>query len=809
MMNLHQGVIEDINDPLKMGRVRVRVFGLHTDNKDLIPTNTLPWAQAITPTTSASMSGLGFSPTGLLCGSWVIVSFLDAECQYPIVLGSIPGLPVDLVNQAAALEETTFGTLDESNALVKDKSGAPVDDNVATIPPAVEDAQLTGARRARDFNSVSQRCIDLLKSFEGFKQTAYLDTNGKWTVGYGTQTVAGMPVVEGQTITKADAEIALKTDINATRLPFIQRSVKVLVTQSMVDALVDFAYNAGNGNLAKSTLLSDLNSEKYLLAATRFGDWTKAGGVELSGLVKRRAAERALFLSEGIPSASGDLKQLEQNADAVTTTVTTDATGAQTTTRVINTNRVNAQRGFTDPSGKYPLYYQEPDTHRLARSEKIGETIVYKKEVALDEDVETADGGSWSQSPIPYNAKYPFNKVMATESGHLMEFDDTENSRRIHLYHAAGTFTEIDDNGTQVTRIVGDGYEILERNGYIHVKGAQHITIDDAHTLKVGNTLNVEISGAATITITNDATINVSGNLSASVGGDMNVQSKGHLSASVGGDVNVQAGGSWNVDASGGIFLNSGASSVVGLSAPPAITTPDKKMFSELHVITRGTESAMQYETPDEGDSNLYNINRLETGEATKEQITAGANVKSTEKIDQTASVSPLTNDCGDIHGLSDFPPSLVLSRYFTIGDMNKQGQRTLIPQMGAQPGDIACNLKLLCVNVLDIVKSMYPGMIISSGFRRPGDAPNSSKTSQHYIGQAVDIQLPGMSKTDYIEAVKRIKAVVPYDQIILEYEGTSTTWIHLSYSATRNRNEIFTMYNHKMLGSFGELKLA
>lgn len=808
MMNLYQGVVEDLNDPLMLGRVRVRVFGLHTDNKDMIPTNTLPWAQVITPTTSASMSGLGFSPNGLLRGSWVIVSFLDADCQYPIILGSFHGIPVDLVNQQAALEETTFGSLDESNALVKDVNGNPVPDTNVT-PPNLEDVSLTGARRAKDFTSVSTNCLNLIKQFEGLKLTAYQDSVGVWTIGYGTTVLNGSPVVQGQTISKDGATAALLSDINATRLPAVQRLVKVLVTQSMVDALVSFAYNLGTGALGKSSLLSDLNSEKYLLAASRFNDWTKAGGVELAGLVKRRGAERELFLSEGTPTASGDLKPLEQNPDAVTTTTTTDASGNTTTVTKVNTNKVKAQRGFSDPTGQYPLYYQEPDTHRLARNEKIGETIVYKKEAALDEGVETADGGSWSQSPVPYNAKYPFNKVMATESGHLMEFDDTENSRRIHLYHAAGTFTEIDDNGTQVNRIVGDGYEILERNGFVHVKGAHHITIDDAHTLKVGNTLNVEVSGATTINITNDATINVSGNLSTSVGGDVKVQSAGNLTASVGGDVNVQASGSWNVDASGGIFMNAGTSVGAGLSAPAAATAPEKKTFSELHVITRGSESAMQYETPEEGDSNQYNINRMQSGEARREDITSAANVTASERIDQASNAKVTSTDCGSIHSLTEFPPSLVLSKYFTIGDLNKQGQRKLIPQMGLQPDDIACNLKLLCINVLDIVKAMYPGMIISSGFRRPGDAANSSKTSQHYTGQAVDIQLPGMSRSDYIEAVKKIKAAIPYDQVLLEYEGASTTWIHLSFNLNKNRNEIFTMYNHKRISDFGELKLA
>lgn len=93
------GVIEDIDDPLNVGRVRVRCYGWHTDNKAEIPTNSLPWAQVILPVTSASISGIGRSPTGLLCGSTVIGFFLDGKnAQQPMVFGTIPGIPKENPN---------------------------------------------------------------------------------------------------------------------------------------------------------------------------------------------------------------------------------------------------------------------------------------------------------------------------------------------------------------------------------------------------------------------------------------------------------------------------------------------------------------------------------------------------------------------------------------------------------------------------------------------------------------------------------------------------------------------------------------
>ena len=85
------GVVEDVNDPEQMGRVRVRCIGYHTEDRNEIPTTSLPWSVVMTPIQSASMSGIGQSATGVLPGSWVIGFFRDGRsAQDPIVLGTIP-----------------------------------------------------------------------------------------------------------------------------------------------------------------------------------------------------------------------------------------------------------------------------------------------------------------------------------------------------------------------------------------------------------------------------------------------------------------------------------------------------------------------------------------------------------------------------------------------------------------------------------------------------------------------------------------------------------------------------------------------
>jgi hypothetical protein len=85
------GVVEDINDPLEMGRYRVRCYGYHTKDKEEIPTDKLPWATPMVPITSASMTESGQSATGLYQGSWVVGFFRDgSNAQDPVIMGSIP-----------------------------------------------------------------------------------------------------------------------------------------------------------------------------------------------------------------------------------------------------------------------------------------------------------------------------------------------------------------------------------------------------------------------------------------------------------------------------------------------------------------------------------------------------------------------------------------------------------------------------------------------------------------------------------------------------------------------------------------------
>ncbi|WP_438404399.1 lysozyme [Citrobacter freundii] len=143
----------------------------------------------------------------------------------------------------------------------------------------------------------SDKGIALIKQFEGCRLTAYQDSVGVWTIGYGwTQPVDGKPIRAGMTIKQETAERLLKTGLVSYEND-MSRLVKVDLTQGQFDALVSFTYNLGARSLSTSTLLRKLNAGDYAGASDEFLRWNKAGGKVLNGLTRRREAERALFLS--------------------------------------------------------------------------------------------------------------------------------------------------------------------------------------------------------------------------------------------------------------------------------------------------------------------------------------------------------------------------------------------------------------------------------------------------------------------------------------------------------------------------------
>lgn len=147
-----------------------------------------------------------------------------------------------------------------------------------------------------------QQAIDLICEFEGLELTAYLCPAGVWTIGYGHTSAAGDPVVrQGMTITQEEAEIILRQDLYKYKKA-VMSAVKVKMTDNQFGAFTSLCYNIGPGAFRKSTAVRRFNAGDVAGAAEALTWFNKSRGKVLRGLVRRREAERALFLT---PDAGG------------------------------------------------------------------------------------------------------------------------------------------------------------------------------------------------------------------------------------------------------------------------------------------------------------------------------------------------------------------------------------------------------------------------------------------------------------------------------------------------------------------------
>lgn len=221
-----------------------------------------------------------------------------------------------------------------------------------------------------------------------------------------------------------------------------------------------------------------------------------------------------------------------------------------------------------DPKPSYPRVTDEPDTNRLARNESVTETHYYANKTesrnkgqigittaqtvsvsgqgAPGVSIVTAPQEVWNELPIPYAGIYPYNKVTETESGHVIELDDTPASERIHIYHRSGTFEEMHKNGDRVSKTVNDKYEHTQKNSREHVEGIKEVTIDKGMKLLVNDDkesagkLEIEVgaNGHFNIVVSQgDCNLFVNGDVNKHVTGDLNEHIAGSVYRKIGVDI--------------------------------------------------------------------------------------------------------------------------------------------------------------------------------------------------------------------------------------------------------------------------------
>ena len=145
---------------------------------------------------------------------------------------------------------------------------------------------------------IGQRGLAIIKRIEACRLTAYRDTGGTWTIGWGH---TGKDVKPGQEITRAWADLLLEQDVR-TAESAVTGAVTRPVSEGQRDALISFAYNVGAGAFWESTLLRFVNDGKWFAATAEFLKWHHDNKKPLRGLLIRRLAEAALFAEDEWPT---------------------------------------------------------------------------------------------------------------------------------------------------------------------------------------------------------------------------------------------------------------------------------------------------------------------------------------------------------------------------------------------------------------------------------------------------------------------------------------------------------------------------
>lgn len=228
----------------------------------------------------------------------------------------------------------------------------------------------------------------------------------------------------------------------------------------------------------------------------------------------------------------------------------TDGTG------IVITEKIQA-----DP---YPVFLDEPTTSRIARNDDdtITETFIQERIDNVVTEVKTYNKeeelSTWDEPETKYAAQYPYNNVMETESGHVIEYDDTFGAERIHIAHRNGSFTEWYPDGDRVEKITKDKYTIVMKDDHLYVMGSVKITVQGDAEIYVQKNMYARVDENLTAYVVGNVDAQVDGNVTALVKGDVEAQINGNASLAIDGDCTETIGGERNCDVSGDYNINAG-----------------------------------------------------------------------------------------------------------------------------------------------------------------------------------------------------------------------------------------------------------
>lgn len=449
------GVVENRDDPLKVGRLQVRAFGYHSDSSS-IPSSSLPWAQVLQPVTSAAQAGIGQTPTGIQVGTHVIGFFADGDkAQIPIILGTFAGLQgdkndVDNLGTGENLDETVIAkknnNLLTSTATTNSSSGLSMAESLAAQVTDKLDSSLSSASTIS--NSFKNLNIDTL--------TTKLNSN-----------VAAVKDMQDGITTTTDA-VTFATE-DADKYLSTLESIKL-----QVDTYWDIISNM-------DTYATDYAKEIVQSTVRGVDGWTSGQLNEVLGSIQQIKKLKNLDASS-ISSARSSLGTIKTSMQAIKNIKNSIASVSNIANVVSNVK--NMATG----------------TPAFASIKSIGNAI--------------ASANAWVEKKTDAAPNYPLNKVFKSENGHIQEFDDTEGNERYHRYHPSGSYIEVQSDGTQVQKIVKDNYDITMGDKFVHIQGTVKVNIGGNVTLVIDGDCTTQVTGNRTDVVMGDYTLSVGGDTS-------------------------------------------------------------------------------------------------------------------------------------------------------------------------------------------------------------------------------------------------------------------------------------------------------
>lgn len=833
----YYGVVESRADPLKLGRCKVRVVGIHTENTSILPTKDLPWAHPLQPITSASMSGIGISPTGPVEGTWVAIFFRDGESfQEPVMFGTIAGIQESKKQSLSDPFSGTVGTqyegLKDITDISTDKEGSSEvqsrETELESSPfgsESLDDNILQQTTRTSKKKETSKKAEPgSVASLENTKSPASIETEndvrgsvyGKYSIpSYmenGTpksNKASSSPVVQfvngskyqdefkglvpsTQAFDSKWNEVSVKhgKDFEKEQLDFTYSREVVPANNDLRSDGIDLSHRGPAVQemiFATTQDRGNTDSIKKALAGKNLDEMTDAEIIQTVQESKLKNVDKDYKTPHEREQAKARIQRERENLvkmagdDGSLTKDEISAikskTGGSISSSGVSVPRTipeNSKPGFQDPYEIYPRkkWINEQDTSRLARNEKVDQTLLRSKKQTMIRGVGTAGGGNWDEPNSPYNAQYPLNHVYQTESGHVQEFDDTPGAERIHVYHRSGSFTEYHPDGTIVFKSVKDSFDIIVKDKNVYVGGSCNITVKGDANIYSQGMMNLESDG--------DMIIKTGSNLFIGAEGRAEIVSNG--------DLHLGSGGN----------LHEGASNILmNCSWFPSNVSAGDHAIGKIQVqVYDDDENVPEIKTEDES---VEIQKAMDSGSIppTSKEVTApvkgqgGKMISTQEAPKNMESLEKSKPDDTEVKcNGNDAVGSDKLSKNYTLADLTTSpvlSKVSLKAQGGLTKCEIFDNLSELAKNVMEPIRQRYGNnFIITSAFRQMG----SNGKSQHPKGQAVDIQFPKLPANEYVHRIEEISRILPnFDQLILEWHSRNPV-IHISYNKEGNRRQ-------------------